>query len=130
MSRLNRNKLGNTGAKGDATGKAAGKAVRQGVDDGGPEAAPATMTAARQGGADDLKADLGRRSQKMETMLHSMGFFHFDQVAAWTDENLAGSIAGSKASRVAPGATTGSARRRSWPAAGVPANKAGDRLDK
>jgi NADH-quinone oxidoreductase subunit E len=24
----------------------------------------------------------------MEKLLHSMGFFHFDQVAGWSDENL------------------------------------------
>jgi NADH-quinone oxidoreductase subunit E len=24
----------------------------------------------------------------MENLLHSMGFYHFDQVGAWSDENL------------------------------------------
>jgi NADH-quinone oxidoreductase subunit E len=57
------------------------------VDDGGPEVAPATLSAARPGGPDDLKLIWGV-GPKMESLLHSMGFFHFDQIAAWTDENL------------------------------------------
>ncbi|MGL5116241.1 MAG: NADH-quinone oxidoreductase subunit NuoE [Beijerinckiaceae bacterium] len=56
-------------------------------DDGGPEAAPAVLKAARTGGPDDLKLIWGV-GPKMEKLLHSMGFFHFDQVAGWTDENL------------------------------------------
>jgi NADH-quinone oxidoreductase subunit E len=57
------------------------------VDDGGPEKAPATLTAARKGGPDDLKLIWGV-GPKMEKLLHSMGFYHFDQVAGWSDENL------------------------------------------
>jgi NADH-quinone oxidoreductase subunit E len=57
------------------------------VDDGGPEAAPATLSAARDGKADDLKLIWGV-GPKMEALLHSMGFFHFDQIAVWTEENL------------------------------------------
>jgi NADH-quinone oxidoreductase subunit E len=57
------------------------------IDDGGPEAAPATLKAARKGGPDDLKLIWGV-GPKMEKLLHSMGFFHFDQVAAWSDDNL------------------------------------------
>ncbi|MGL4243781.1 MAG: NAD(P)H-dependent oxidoreductase subunit E, partial [Beijerinckiaceae bacterium] len=57
------------------------------VDDGGPEKAPATLKAARKGGPDDLKLIWGV-GPKMEKLLHSMGFYHFDQVAAWSDENL------------------------------------------
>jgi NADH-quinone oxidoreductase subunit E len=57
------------------------------VDDGGPEKAPARLKAARKAGADDLKLIWGV-GPKMEAFLHSMGFFHFDQVAAWTAENL------------------------------------------
>lgn len=69
-----------------------------------PEAAPAsetgtkpsTLDAAREGGPDDLKKIKGV-GPKLEGLLHSMGFYHFDQVAAWTadevawvDENLEG----------------------------------------
>jgi NADH-quinone oxidoreductase subunit E len=57
------------------------------VDDGGVEKAPSRLKAARKGGADDLKLIWGV-GPKMETMMQSLGFYHFDQVAAWTDENL------------------------------------------
>ena len=57
---------------------------------------PAGLEAAREGGADDLKKIKGV-GPKLEQLLNSMGFFHFDQVAAWTetevawvDENLVG----------------------------------------
>ncbi|MCP3972193.1 MAG: NADH-quinone oxidoreductase subunit NuoE [Rhodobacteraceae bacterium] len=57
---------------------------------------PATLETARDGGADDLKMIKGV-GPKLEKLLHSMGFFHFDQVASWTaeeiswvDENLEG----------------------------------------
>ncbi|MEP2474722.1 MAG: NADH-quinone oxidoreductase subunit E, partial [Paracoccaceae bacterium] len=57
---------------------------------------PAVLTAARDTGPDDLKKIKGV-GPKLEKLLHSMGFYHFDQVAAWTaaevawvDENLEG----------------------------------------
>ncbi len=57
---------------------------------------PRTMKAPRKAGADDLKMIKGV-GPKMEKMLHDLGFFHFDQVAKWTtdevrwvDENLQG----------------------------------------
>ncbi|MEY8881200.1 NADH-quinone oxidoreductase subunit E [Donghicola sp. XS_ASV15] len=49
---------------------------------------PATLDAARDGQADDLKLIKGV-GPKLEKMLNGMGFFHFDQVAAWTDKELA-----------------------------------------
>ncbi len=59
-------------------------------------AKPATLKAARGGKADNLKEIKGV-GPKMEAMLHGMGFYHFDQIAAWTaaevawvDENLTG----------------------------------------
>jgi NADH-quinone oxidoreductase subunit E len=57
------------------------------IDDGGPEKAPATLKAARKGGPDDLKLIWGV-GPKMEKLMNSMGFYHFDQVAGWSDENL------------------------------------------
>ncbi|WP_299932669.1 NADH-quinone oxidoreductase subunit E [uncultured Pelagimonas sp.] len=48
---------------------------------------PAALDAAREGGADDLKLIKGV-GPKLEKLLNSMGFFHFDQVAAWTDKEL------------------------------------------
>ncbi len=57
---------------------------------------PATLTAPRDGRADDLKLILGI-GPKLETMCHRLGFYHFDQIAGWTaaevawvDDNLEG----------------------------------------
>jgi len=49
---------------------------------------PAALTAARDGGPDDLKRIKGV-GPKLETLLHSLGFFHFDQIAAWQADELA-----------------------------------------
>ena len=48
---------------------------------------PRTMKAPRKAGADDLKMIKGV-GPKMETLLHSLGFFHFDQVSKWSDEEV------------------------------------------
>ncbi|MBO6865740.1 MAG: endonuclease [Thalassococcus sp.] len=59
-----------------------------------PEAAtdagtkPATLDKPRAGGADDLKMIKGV-GPKLEEMLHSLGFYHYDQVAAWKDAEVA-----------------------------------------
>ena len=60
------------------------------------DAAPATLAGPRDGQADNLKEIKGV-GPKLEQMLHQMGFYHFDQIAAWTEaevnwvnENLAG----------------------------------------
>jgi NADH-quinone oxidoreductase subunit E len=59
-------------------------------------ARPESLDAAREGGADDLKLIKGV-GPKLEQLLHTLGFFHFDQIAAWSpaelawvDDNLAG----------------------------------------
>ncbi len=52
------------------------------------EAAPATLSAAREGGADDLKLLKGV-GPKLESTLNELGFYHFDQVAAWTEAEVA-----------------------------------------
>jgi predicted flap endonuclease-1-like 5' DNA nuclease len=44
---------------------------------------PKGITKARGGKADDLKRISGV-GPKNESVLHSLGFFHFDQIAAWT----------------------------------------------
>ena len=62
-----------------------GDGVREGADEG---TKPATLTAAREGGADDLKRIKGI-GPKLEKLCNSMGFFHFDQIAAWTADELA-----------------------------------------
>lgn len=49
---------------------------------------PAFLAAAREGRADDLKLIKGV-GPKLEQMLHGMGVFHFDQIAVWTEAELA-----------------------------------------
>ncbi|MFY9211687.1 MAG: NADH-quinone oxidoreductase subunit NuoE [Aestuariivita sp.] len=52
------------------------------------ETAPETLSAARAGGADDLKLLKGV-GPKLEQTLNELGFYHFDQIAAWTDTQVA-----------------------------------------
>ena len=52
------------------------------------EEAPEVLTAARDGGADDLKLLKGV-GPKLEQTLNELGFYHFDQVAAWTPAQVA-----------------------------------------
>ncbi len=49
---------------------------------------PAMLAGPRQGKGDDLKLIWGV-GPKLEAMLHGMGIWHFDQVAGWTDKELA-----------------------------------------
>ncbi|WP_126975761.1 NADH-quinone oxidoreductase subunit NuoE [Frigidibacter oleivorans] len=49
---------------------------------------PAGLDAPRGGQPDDLQIIEGI-GPKMEAMLHSLGFYHFDQIAGWTDADLA-----------------------------------------
>jgi len=62
----------------------------------GQQKKPRTMKAPRKSGADDLKMIKGV-GPKLEQLLHTLGFYHFDQIAkwsaeevAWVDENLEG----------------------------------------
>ncbi|KEO61481.1 NADH-quinone oxidoreductase subunit E [Thioclava indica] len=67
------------------------KAEPAGVSADAAEAAgekPQMMDAPREGGADDLKMIKGV-GPKLEAMLNSMGVYHFDQVAAWSEAELA-----------------------------------------
>jgi NADH-quinone oxidoreductase subunit E len=57
---------------------------------------PVALTTARDGKPDDLKVIVGV-GPKLEALLHSLGVYHFDQIAAWKaaelawiDENLEG----------------------------------------
>ncbi|MGI3168176.1 NADH-quinone oxidoreductase subunit E [Pseudooceanicola sp. C21-150M6] len=54
----------------------------------GEGAKPTGLDAARDGGADDLKQIKGV-GPALEDLLHSLGIFHFDQIAAWGGEELA-----------------------------------------
>jgi len=76
-------------AKAEADAKAGedfdGDNVRGSADEG---TKPATLAAAREGGADDLKRIKGI-GPKLEKLCNTMGFFHFDQIAAWTPDEMA-----------------------------------------
>ena len=50
--------------------------------------APATLSAPRDGRADDLKI-LEGVGPAMEKLVNSLGFYHFDQIANWTAEEVA-----------------------------------------
>ncbi|MFP4273943.1 MAG: NADH:ubiquinone oxidoreductase [Paracoccaceae bacterium] len=49
---------------------------------------PAGLDAPRGGAADDLKKIKGV-GPKLESLLHQLGFYHFDQIAGWTAEEIA-----------------------------------------
>ncbi|MAM61939.1 MAG: hypothetical protein CMH11_10660 [Maritimibacter sp.] len=51
-------------------------------------AKPATLDGPRRGKADDLKQIKGI-GPKLEKLVNGMGFYHFDQIAAWTDAEVA-----------------------------------------
>jgi NADH-quinone oxidoreductase subunit E len=48
---------------------------------------PAVLSSARASGADDLKRISGV-GPKLEGVLNDLGFYHFDQVAAWTSDEI------------------------------------------
>ncbi len=52
------------------------------------EEAPVILTAPREGKGDDLKLIVGV-GPKLEALLQSLGFWHFDQIAAWTPAQVA-----------------------------------------
>jgi NADH-quinone oxidoreductase subunit E len=53
----------------------------------GPEKQPEVLTAARASGADDLKRISGV-GPKLEGVLNDLGFYHFDQIAKWTSDEI------------------------------------------
>ncbi len=52
------------------------------------ESAPETLSEPRAGGADDLKRITGV-GPKLEGLLNDLGFWHFDQIAAWSAQEIA-----------------------------------------
>jgi NADH-quinone oxidoreductase subunit E len=67
--------------------RAAGEAAKLMQDPVEP-AKPAGLDAARGGAPDDLKRIKGV-GPKLEELLHSLGYFHFDQIAAWSAAEVA-----------------------------------------
>jgi predicted flap endonuclease-1-like 5' DNA nuclease len=49
---------------------------------------PALLSAAREGGADDLKKITGV-GPKLEEELNAAGVYHYDQIASWTEAEVA-----------------------------------------
>jgi NADH-quinone oxidoreductase subunit E len=54
----------------------------------GPGTRPAALDGPREGGADDLKRIKGI-GPKLEKLCNSLGFWHFDQIAEWTPDEVA-----------------------------------------
>ncbi|SLN15389.1 NADH-quinone oxidoreductase chain 2 [Roseovarius gaetbuli] len=70
--------------------KPAAKPVKQAAEPqapAGPGKKPKMMKAPRKSGADDLKMIKGV-GPKLEKLLNDMGFYHFDQVAKWTEDEV------------------------------------------
>ena len=76
-------------AKPEAAPKAkpAKAATKPDAADSAEGAQPETLTAARAGGADDLKKIKGV-GPKLEERLNELGFWHYDQIAKWTDAEI------------------------------------------
>lgn len=72
-------------AEAAATADYDGDGVNEGADEG---TKPATLSAARAGGADDLKRIKGI-GPKLEKLCNTMGFYHFDQIAGWSADEMA-----------------------------------------
>tara|TARA_R110002167_G_scaffold269334_2_gene475781 strand:+ start:43003 stop:44109 length:1107 start_codon:yes stop_codon:yes gene_type:complete len=70
--------------------KAVKPATKSGTasDDAPAEKKPRLMSAPRKSGADDLKLISGV-GPKLEGVLNDLGFWHFDQVAKWTQAEIA-----------------------------------------
>ena len=49
---------------------------------------PEALTGPREGGADNLKEIKGI-GPKLELLCNELGFYHFDQIAAWSDDEVA-----------------------------------------
>ncbi len=71
------------GDQGDADYE--GEGVEEGENEG---TRPAALEAPRDGQADNLKEIKGV-GPKLEKMLNDMGFYHFDQIANWTPDEVA-----------------------------------------
>ena len=59
-----------------------------GAEAGGPVSEPVRLDGPRGGKADDLKKIKGV-GPKLEGVLHDLGIYHYDQVASWSDAEVA-----------------------------------------
>ncbi|MFU8778226.1 MAG: NADH-quinone oxidoreductase subunit E [Roseovarius sp.] len=77
-----------TGAtKAEAQATATAKPAVDPATEAAPGKKPEVLSAPRASGADNLKMIKGV-GPKLEALLHSMGFYHFDQIAKWTEEEI------------------------------------------
>lgn len=76
------------GGKKNAPKPAAKKAPKKAAAPVAEGSKPELLTAARAGGADDLKQIKGV-GPKLETELNEKGVWHFDQIASWTTDEVA-----------------------------------------
>lgn len=67
-----------------SVGEATPQSVFEGVDEG---TRPEALSAPRKGVADDLKLIKGIGPQ-LEAICNSLGFYHFDQISSWTEEEI------------------------------------------
>ncbi len=72
----------------DKVGDTASTPSGGGQSDINDDAKPPGLSQARDGNSDDLKRISGV-GPKLEETLHGLGIFHFDQVAAWSGDNVA-----------------------------------------
>ncbi len=79
-------------AKPKAAAKPAAKAAAKPAAPKAPKvkkpAGPVRLTAPRKGKADDLK-EIEGIGPALEKLCNSMGFYHFDQIASWSDADIA-----------------------------------------
>lgn len=79
------------GTRSERVSEAAREAARLAAGLDAPVVAPkrpARLDAPRQGEPDNLRKIKGI-GPKIEELLHKLGFYHFDQIAAWTPEEIA-----------------------------------------
>jgi predicted flap endonuclease-1-like 5' DNA nuclease len=74
--------------KAKAAPKAAAKPKAEAKPKVAKPAGPERLTAPRKGKADDLK-EIEGIGPAMEKLVNSMGFYHFDQIAKWSDADVA-----------------------------------------
>lgn len=75
-------------AKGDAATSKAKPEIDVSATVEGDAQKPAALDQPRESGADDLKMIKGV-GPKLEKLLNSLGFYHFDQIAAWSESEVA-----------------------------------------
>lgn len=68
-------------------GEAAARSTPAKAEADGPAKKPKVLKAARASGADDLKKIKGI-GKVLEDKLHGLGVFHFDQIAAWSGDEV------------------------------------------